>query len=118
MSLTEDQIARFARQILVKPVGGRGQEQLCAATARVDGSTIAARYLEAGGTQRGDGGWLAVGREGFAWSLGCNDCRAQGLTPTEDVERGATAALAFQRAVLGLAAPQGGEALVRCARHA
>jgi hypothetical protein len=117
MSLSEDQIARFARQILVKPVGGAGQEKLCAATAHVTGSPIAATYLEAGGTLPGDGGWLAVGAEGFAYSLGCNDCAPPKLTPTEDAELGATAALAYQRAVLGLADPRGGS-VQRCARHA
>jgi hypothetical protein len=117
MSLSEAQIARFARQILVKPVGGSGQEQLCAATARVTGSRLAAQYLEAGGTQPGDGGWLAVGAEGFAWSLGCNACRPRALAPTEDLERSATAALAYQRAILGLGPARGG-ALDPCARHA
>jgi hypothetical protein len=117
MSLSEAQIARFARQILVKPVGGSGQEKLCAATARVLGSTSAATYLAAGGTLDGDGGWLAVGTQGFAYSLGCNDCAPPLLTPTEDVELGATAALAYQRAVLGLAEPRAG-AVQRCPRHA
>jgi hypothetical protein len=116
MSLSEAQIGRFARQILVTPIGGLGQEKLCSATARVVGSAIARQYLAAGGTPEGPGGWLAVGAEGFAWSLGCDDCRPKPLTPTEDVERGAAAALSYQRAVLGLEAPRGG-ALEPCARH-
>jgi molybdopterin-synthase adenylyltransferase len=110
MSLSEEQIARFARQILVKPIGGRGQQALCSATARVSGSQLARTYLEAGGTLEGDGGWLAVGSGRFEYAIGCSQCTPPALTPTEDVELAATAALAYQRAVLGLAP--------RCSRHA
>lgn len=54
MSLTEEQIALYARQILV--IGGRGQEQLCAARARAAPDSIVGRYLTAGGTGLHDDG--------------------------------------------------------------
>jgi hypothetical protein len=54
MSLTEAQIARFARQILV--IGGKGQEKLCAAKAKATPGSIVGRYLEAGGTALADDG--------------------------------------------------------------
>jgi hypothetical protein len=126
MSLTEEQIALYGRQILVTQVGGVGQQKLCAASVRVEGSDIASRYLAAGGTRvLADGaGALSVGAAGFAWMLdtGCPDCHARTaaqLKPTDDVEQGALAALAFQRAVLGLAEPQGaaGVPLLKCGRH-
>jgi hypothetical protein len=111
MSLSDEQISLYGRQILLKAVGGRGQEALCAASWRVTGSSVARQYLEAGGTPEGDGGQLAVGAQGFAWSLGgCEKCHAltaAQLTETEDVEQGALAALMAQRAVLGLVAKQG-----------
>ncbi len=51
--MTEAQIRRYARHILLPDVGGIGQAQLLAATARIDGddaaSAIAAHYLAAGG---------------------------------------------------------------------
>jgi hypothetical protein len=110
VGLTEEQISLYGRQILVKAVGGHGQEALCAASVRVTGSSIARTYLDAGGTPEGDGGQLAVGAEGFAWNLGgcakCHALTAQQLTATEDVEQGALAALMVQRAVLGLVAKQ------------
>jgi hypothetical protein len=82
----EDQIARYSRQILVKQVGGRGQEKLCAAKVAVRGDGLSARvarlYLSAGGSQlSADGEPLDV--------------------PGEDVEAGALAALQFQLKVIG-----------------
>jgi len=54
MALREDQIQRYSRQILLKDVGGRGQEALLQGGARLEGSgpagLTAAAYLAAGGT--------------------------------------------------------------------
>ena len=54
MSLTEPQIARYARQILLQAVGGEGQQALLASVVRVVGeglaASTAASYLQAGGT--------------------------------------------------------------------
>lgn len=54
MALSEDQILRYSRQILLKDVGGRGQEALLEGGARLDGpgpsGFTAAAYLAAGGT--------------------------------------------------------------------
>lgn len=54
MSLSEEQIALYARQILV--IGGKGQEKLCSATARATPDSIVGRYLAAGGTRLSDDG--------------------------------------------------------------
>lgn len=60
MALTEEQIVRYSRQILVREVGGVGQERLLGATATVrEGSValqVAAAYLAAGGTSVVSGG--------------------------------------------------------------
>lgn len=54
MALSEDQILRYSRQILLKDVGGRGQEALLEAGVRLEGAgpagLTAAAYLAAGGT--------------------------------------------------------------------
>jgi proteasome lid subunit RPN8/RPN11 len=54
MALREDQILRYSRQILLKDVGGRGQEALLAGGAHLEASgasgLTAAAYLAAGGT--------------------------------------------------------------------
>jgi molybdopterin-synthase adenylyltransferase len=54
VALREDQILRYSRQILLKDVGGRGQEALLERGARLEGSgpagLTAAAYLAAGGT--------------------------------------------------------------------
>ena len=56
MPLTEPQIARYERQILLPEVGGRGQESLLATSVRVHGVGEAAdevaTYLIAGGIGR------------------------------------------------------------------
>ena len=56
MSLTETQIDRYSRHILLKEVGGIGQERLLSASAQVLGNGIAAEeaaiYLAAGGVGR------------------------------------------------------------------
>lgn len=53
MSLSEDQIQRYARHILLREVGGRGQQRLIDARVRVPGAhratEEAARYLTAAG---------------------------------------------------------------------
>ncbi|MBK7860168.1 MAG: hypothetical protein IPJ65_16445 [Archangiaceae bacterium] len=86
MSLTEDQIARYARQILT--IGGAGQEKLCAAVADVDPGSLVGRYLAAGGTRLGPGG-----------ARPCEACvRELGDHPL--------VALSFQRAVLTGACPR------------
>ena len=54
MALSEDQIVRYGRQILLRDVGGRGQERLLTSPVRVIGSgpaiDDAVAYLVAGGT--------------------------------------------------------------------
>jgi hypothetical protein len=54
VALREDQILRYSRQILLKDVGGRGQEALLEGGARLEGSgpagLTAAAYLAAGGS--------------------------------------------------------------------
>jgi hypothetical protein len=54
VALSEDQILRYSRQILLRQVGGRGQEALLEGGARLDGvgpaGLTAAAYLAAGGT--------------------------------------------------------------------
>jgi hypothetical protein len=64
VALNEQQIQLYARQILLKPVGGRGQEKLCRAHAVITGSglcvDVARTYLAAGGSsfsrEPGEGG--------------------------------------------------------------
>src|SRR5262249_48767329 len=55
MALTEAQVVRYSRQILLAPVGGVGQERLLAAGVHVQGHgqalATAAAYLAAGGTR-------------------------------------------------------------------
>ncbi len=54
MTFSEHQIRRYSRQLLLKQVGGRGQEKLLATGLRVAGPTeaveVALAYLAAGGT--------------------------------------------------------------------
>ncbi|WP_224240993.1 ThiF family adenylyltransferase [Hyalangium gracile] len=54
MALREEQILRYSRQILLKDVGGRGQEALLEGGAKIEGdgpaALTAAAYLAAGGT--------------------------------------------------------------------
>ena len=52
MSLTEEQIARYSRQILV--IGGKGQERLCAARAQASPGSVVGRYLAASGVSLGE----------------------------------------------------------------
>jgi hypothetical protein len=78
--LTEEQIALYARQILV--IGGKGQEKLCAARAKVSPDSLTGRYLAASGvTLAEDGDPL------------CPACE-------RELSDGAELALAFQQRVL------------------
>jgi molybdopterin-synthase adenylyltransferase len=70
MALREDQILRYSRQILLREVGGRGQEKLLAGgvrlVARGPAGLTAAAYVAAGGTAVEAGPEpLAPGAEGF-----------------------------------------------------
>ena len=66
MALREDQILRYSRQILLREVGGRGQQKLLDAPVTLDGASdvldVAAAYLAASGTPLHDrqlhGGFL------------------------------------------------------------
>ena len=80
MSLSEEQIAQYARQILV--IGGKGQEKLCATPARADANSLVGRYLAAGGTP------LSADGEPL-----CEHC-------TRELGDHPLVALAFQRRVL------------------
>lgn len=87
MALREDQILRYSRQILLREVGGRGQESLLAGPARVDATgasgMTAAAYLAGGGTPVVGTGALTLG----PWAPGF-------LVPADDVGRPAAEALA------------------------
>ena len=54
MALREDQILRYSRQILLREVGGRGQQKLLDAPVTLEGASdvldVAAAYLAASGT--------------------------------------------------------------------
>ena len=70
MALREDQILRYSRQILLREVGGRGQEKLLAGGVRLKATgaagLTAAAYVAAGGTSVEAGpGPLTPGAEGF-----------------------------------------------------
>lgn len=70
MALGEEQILRYSRQILLREVGGRGQERLLAGGVRLRASGVAgltaAAYLAAGGTSvEAESTLLAPGAEGF-----------------------------------------------------
>ncbi len=70
MPLSESQILRYSRQILLWPIGGEGQEKLLSCGALLTGTgaaqSVAAAYLAAGGSavQSGDRAVVA-GEEGF-----------------------------------------------------
>ena len=55
MTLSDDRVERYSRQILLPDVGGRGQERLCATTVEVAGDAavadVAADLLAAAGVQ-------------------------------------------------------------------
>ncbi|MBU8894521.1 ThiF family adenylyltransferase [Corallococcus sp. H22C18031201] len=87
MALREDQILRYSRQILLREVGGRGQEALLSERARLDGvgasGLTAAAYLAGGGTPVAGVGSLTLG----PWAPGF-------LASAEDVGQPATELLA------------------------
>lgn len=75
MALREDQILRYSRQILLREVGGRGQEKLLAGGVRLAATgpagLTAAAYVAAGGTAVDAGAEpLCPGAEGFLVSAG------------------------------------------------
>jgi hypothetical protein len=102
MGLTEEQIVRYSRQILLPEVGGRGQERLLEAGVRLCGrgpaQDCAEVYLAAGGSTVGAEGegalgewparftgaapWVALGEnDGCGWVVyrsteGCPECFA------------------------------------------
>ncbi|MCP3137966.1 HesA/MoeB/ThiF family protein [Pyxidicoccus xibeiensis] len=86
MALREDQILRYSRQILLRDVGGRGQEALLAGATRVDATgasgMTAAAYLAGGGTPVSGTGSLPLG----PWAPGF-------LVAADDVGRPAAEAL-------------------------
>ncbi len=70
-ALTEDEIVRFSRQILLRPVGGVGQVRLCDTAVRVEGLPEAAAWLTAGGTPvQMEGTVLSASEAGFAGRAG------------------------------------------------
>ncbi|MFP2959890.1 ThiF family adenylyltransferase [Myxococcus sp. 1LA] len=92
MALREDQIVRYSRQILLREVGGRGQEALLAGTARVDGIGVsgltAAAYLAGGGTPVTGAGSLTLGPWAPGFLMSPSDV---GLPLTEALAREASA---------------------------
>lgn len=88
MALREDQILRYSRQILLREVGGRGQESLLAGTARLDGigasGLTAAAYLAGGGTPVSGAGSLTLGPWAPGFLMGPSDV---GLPVTEALAR-------------------------------
>lgn len=70
MALNEQQIVRYSRQILLKAVGGEGQEKLCADGAAITGKgsaqATAVAYLVAGGSPVSlSSRPIVAGEEGF-----------------------------------------------------
>ncbi|WP_426752473.1 ThiF family adenylyltransferase [Myxococcus sp. Y35] len=88
MALREDQIVRYSRQILLREVGGRGQEALLSGPARVDGIGVsgltAAAYLAGGGTPVAGAGSLTLGPWAPGFLMGASDV---GLPVTEALAR-------------------------------
>ena len=91
MALSEDQIVRYGRQILLKDVGGRGQERLLSSPVRVRGGgpaiDDAVAWLLAGGTPiapgTNPGGFLAqISVVAPAAAEPVAELVAQGLTST------------------------------------
>ncbi|GHG76466.1 ThiF family adenylyltransferase [Comamonas sp. JC664] len=88
MALREDQILRYSRQILLREVGGRGQEALLAGRVRVDGlgasGLTAAAYLAGGGTPVAGAGTLTLGPWAPGFLMSAADV---GLPVTEALAR-------------------------------
>lgn len=111
MGLSELQIERYARHILLPEVGGVGQEKLCRAIVSVWGPSplaeLAGDYLRAAGCQVNvspaqalslsfDGGGVLVRREGDSIRVSAATDEASRKAPTEalelDLESGTVAA--------------------------
>jgi hypothetical protein len=108
VSLREEQIQRYGRQILLREVGGKGQARLLACPVRVDGGNaatdVAVAFLAAGGTPI-EGGAPADGFvAGAEWAAFAPDAKAQG--PAE-----ASLASAGARPSLPVAVVVGGDGL-------
>jgi len=88
MALREEQILRYSRQILLREVGGRGQEALLSGTARVDGIGVSglttAAYLAGGGTPVAGAGALTLGPWAPGFLMAPSDV---GLPVTEALAR-------------------------------
>jgi len=73
MQLSEQQIHRYSRQILLAEVGGRGQSRLLESGTQVIGDGAAAQdavvYLAASGIRVALGGTVQPGEEGFLASV-------------------------------------------------
>ena len=95
MALREDQIVRYGRQILLREVGGRGQERILAAPVRVIGSgpaiDDAIAWLASGGTPV-----EGTATSGFGVSIG----RPSGPPHVELVARGEEARAALRNLVV------------------
>lgn len=99
MALTEEQVVRYSRQILLKEVGGVGQQKLVDAAVRLRGAgsalQVAAAYLAAGGVgvqpqdrpmEEGEEGFLigadTVGKNaGAAMRMALHDLSRDALSP-------------------------------------
>ncbi len=96
MPLSDAQIERYSRQIILPEIGGAGQERLLAATVEVHGAgplaAMAARYLAGGGV----GHLRLVDDDGDAAAL-CAELAA--LNPECIVTRGAAASVAVTLAL-------------------
>jgi hypothetical protein len=88
MALREDQIQRYSRQILLREVGGRGQERLLATGVRVDaaggaGLTAAAYLAAAGSPVAALPRALGAGAAGFLAAAGDVGARADAVLARE-----------------------------------
>lgn len=126
--LSEHEIQRFSRQILVKEISGKGQEKLLRSTIQASGQSgaldVAIAALRAGGSpvERSAQTSAPAALRWETWVLtifndrvllaeqdACNACRDQLLSrdalasPVLELLLGNAAALMMQRAVLGLA---------------
>ncbi len=110
--LTESQIQRFSRQILLREVGGAGQERLLNTPVHVVGRgeafEVARATLLAGGTPLDESAGLVIGLDvriaGTTVAAGCRTCLeafTEPPNPALAVLLGSLAALAMQRLIIG-----------------
>ncbi|MFI5366728.1 MAG: HesA/MoeB/ThiF family protein [Candidatus Binatia bacterium] len=109
--LTDGQIERYSRQIILPQLGGRGQEKLLSAAIAVAGtgdmSISVALYLAAAGV-----GTLGVDAPAAAAIAGLNpDCRTQSLPAALDADRAAAAARNYDLLLAADLAPDACSAL-------